>query len=77
MLWYCDAQILLFPSHIAAFTINSSPEQVYVAVYGIIVILEHTPMFKDYNDTIYTITFSVLSCLVQEIWHKIHNLVMA
>ncbi len=23
------------------------------------------------------ITFSVLSCLVQEIWHKIHNLVMA
>ncbi len=23
------------------------------------------------------ITFSVFSCLVQEIWHKIHNLVMA
>ncbi len=27
MLVYCDAQILLFPSHIADFTINSSPEQ--------------------------------------------------
>ncbi len=27
MLWYCDAQILLFPSYIADFTINASPEQ--------------------------------------------------
>ncbi len=40
MLCYFDTQILWFPSHIADFTINSSPEQVYVAVYGIIVILD-------------------------------------
>ncbi len=27
MLWYCDAQILLYPSHIADFTINYSLEK--------------------------------------------------
>ncbi len=36
----------------------------------IIVIIDHRNIGVD-------ITFSVLSCLVQEIWHKIHNLVMA
>ncbi len=61
MLWYCDAQTLLFPSYIADFTINL-PEQfmlLYMVSYGMVydmVILDHQNIGVD--------IFSVLSCLV-------------
>ncbi len=64
MLTYCDFLLTLMISPLTLH-LNS-----LCFVYGIIEILDHQNIWTD-------ITFSVLSCLVQEIWHKIHNLIMA
>ena len=66
----CNRHILWFTSHITELTISYSPGQ-FMVVY---MISMESLTIKTYVGV--AITYSVLSCLVQELWRKIHYLVM-